>query len=140
MNKYIVIGVFVLIVVGGLWYFKQSNVPAVSVKQQNQSIDQPSNSQTISAAVVSGSAPFTVKFSVAYMELGSYWVEFGDGQQAGVTCSAYKPDSDICVIFNNTISHTYLQPGVYTVKYMERSYDAIESETKAIGFVVITVK
>jgi len=95
---------------------------------------------TITANVLAGNAPLTVQFSVAYMGLGDHWVEFGDGQQENITCSAYKPETDACTTYNDKVSHTYTQPGTYAAKYMEGNRGANGMTADVTGSVTITVR
>lgn len=99
-----------------------------------------SSASTITANIREGKAPLTVQFSVEYMGLGTYWVEFGDGQKVNVTCTAYKPETDACIAYNREISHTYTQPGKYQAIYVEESHDASGTLKIGIGFVGITVQ
>lgn len=95
---------------------------------------------TITANVTSGNAPLAVEFSVTYLGLLDQWVVFGDGQQADITCSAYKPDTDACATYTDKVSHTYTQPGTYTVKYMQRNGGANGTTEDVTGSVVIAVR
>lgn len=89
---------------------------------------------TISANVVSGTAPLTVIFTVGFLGLGNYWVEFGDGTRADTTCAQWKPETDACLKMD-TITHTYSAPGTYTATYI----DPHESN-RVTGSVTISVK
>lgn len=94
----------------------------------------------IAANITSGKAPLTVTFSVKYMGLGSHWVEFGDGQKADVACSAYKPETDACIAYNQEISHTYTRSGTYRATYIEEDRGANGIQETDIGSVTITVQ
>lgn len=105
MNKYLIIGVAVVVIAAGVWWGTQKQ------DVSNNTL------AAITTNVTSGSAPLVVTFTPRFMGMGEIWIEFGDGQRVRPSCEA-KPDTDGCKgEYMSPIVHTYTKAGIYTVTY-----------------------
>lgn len=91
-------------------------------------------SDVLTADLTYGPSPLTVTFTPGFIGMGDHWIDFGDGETSRPSCAEAKPNTDACLRMH-TLTHTYIQAGIYIAEYRERN-----KTIDTLGTVTITVK